>query len=218
MFEIPLFPLNTVLFPGTPIHLHIFEERYKQMINTCIEEKRPFAVVLIRNGMEALGPLAEPFHIGCTAEIAQVQRLEDDQMNLVAVGLERIRILSFDSLTQPYLIGKARPYPLTNPDPAKVSDQASTLRRQLEQLVALLSKAGGSQLDLNQLPRDGISLAFLAAAVLQISPLQKQELLSIERADKLLDRLQLLYRRELTLMQAVMADVKSLQAGGFSLN
>jgi Lon protease-like protein len=218
MFEIPLFPLNTVLFPGTPIHLHIFEERYKQMINTCLQEKSPFGVVLIRNGMEALGPLAEPFRIGCTAEIAQVQRLEDGRMNLVAVGQKRIRILSFDSLTQPYLIGKVRLYPLTNPDPEGVAAQAILLRRQLEQLVELLSRAGGSQLDLNQLPQDGVSLAFLAAAVLQISPLQKQELLSIERADKLMGKLQHLYRRELTLMQAVLADVKILQAGGFSRN
>jgi uncharacterized protein len=218
MFEIPLFPLNTVLFPGTPINLHIFEERYKQMINLCLREKRPFGVVLIRNGMEALGPLAEPFHIGCSAEIAHVQRLEDEQMNLVAVGQERIRILSFDNQTQPYLVGQALAYPLTNPDPVALSTQTVLLRRQFEQLVDLLSRAGGSQLDLSQLPQDGVALAFLAAAVLQISPLQKQELLSIERADKLLDRLQLLYRRELTLMQTVMADVKSLQAGGFSRN
>jgi Lon protease-like protein len=218
MFEIPLFPLNTVLFPGTPIHLHIFEERYKQMINLCLQEQRLFGVVLIRNGMEALGPLAEPFHIGCTAEIVHFQRLEDGQMNLVAVGQERVRILSFNHQNQPYLVGKVRAYPLTNPDPSGVVAQAALLRRQLEQLVELLSRAGGSQLDLNQLPQDGISLAFLAAAVLQISPLQKQELLSIERVDKLLQRLQLLYRREITLMHTVMADVKSLQAGGFSRN
>ena len=218
MFEIPLFPLNTVLFPGTPIHLHIFEERYKQMINLCLQEQRPFGVVLIRNGMEALGPLAEPFHIGCTAEIAHVERLEDGRMNLVAVGQERIRVLSFDNRTQPYLLGKVRAYPLTNPDPAGVAAHAVILRRQFEQLVELLSRAGSSQLDLSQLPQDGVSLAFLAAAVLQISPLQKQELLSIERADILLDRLQLLYRRELTLMQTVMSDVNSLQAGGFSRN
>lgn len=218
MFDIPLFPLNTVLFPGTPIHLHIFEERYKQMINLCLQEQRPFGVVLIRNGMEALGPLAEPFHIGCTAEIAHIERLEDERMNLVAVGQERIRVLSFDSLTQPYLIGKVRAYPLANPNPPGVAAQSILLRRQLEQLVELLSRAGGNQLDLSQLPQDGVSLAFFAAAVLQISPLQKQELLSIERADKLIDRLQLLYRRELTLMQAVLADVQILQAGGFSRN
>jgi uncharacterized protein len=218
MFEIPLFPLNTVLFPGAPLNLHIFEDRYKKMINLCLREQRPFGVVLIRNGMEALGPLAEPFHIGCTAEIAHVQRLEDERMNLVAVGQERIRILSFDNQNQPYLVGKVRAYPLSNPDPVAVAAQATLLRRQFEQLVALLSRAGGSQLDLSQLPQDGVALAFLAAAVLQITPLQKQELLSIERADKLLTRLQLLYRRELALMQTVMADVKSLQAGGFSRN
>jgi Lon protease-like protein len=218
MFEIPLFPLNAVLFPGAPIHLHIFEDRYKQMINLCLQEKRSFGVVLIRNGMEALGPLADPFHIGCSAEIAHVERLEDGRMNLVAVGQERIRILSFDNQTQPYLVGKVRAYPLTNSDPTALAAQAALLRRQFEQLILLLSRAGGSQLDLSQLPQDGIALAFIAAAVLQISPLQKQELLSIERADKLLDRLQLLYRRELTLMQTVMADVKSLQAGGFSRN
>jgi uncharacterized protein len=218
MFEIPLFPLNAVLFPGTPLHLHIFEERYKEMINLCLRDHHPFGVVLIRNGMEALGPLAEPFHIGCTAEIAHVQHLEDGRMNLVAVGQERIRILSFDNHTRPYLVGKVRAYPLSNPDPLAVAGQAAFLRRQFEQLVGLLSKAGGSQLDLSQLPQDGVALAFLAAAVLQISPLQKQELLSIERADKLLERLQFLYRRELTLMQTVMVDVKSLQAGGFSRN
>ncbi len=139
-------------------------------------------------------------------------------MNLVAVGQQRIRILSFDDLSQPYLVGKARFYPLANPDPAVAAAKAILLRRRLEQLVDMLARAGGSQLDLSQLPPDGVALAFFAAAVLQISPLQKQELLSLERADGLLDRLQLLYRRELALMQAVMADVKVLQAGGFSRN
>ena len=183
MFEIPLFPLNTVLFPGTPIHLHIFEERYKQMINACLREKRPFGVVLIRNGMEAMGPLAEPFHIGCTAEIAQVQRLEDEQMNLVAVGLERIRILSFDSLTQPYLVGKVRTLPVDQPGPRPgvgsgqhVAPPARAVGRRFYRKQGAASWTSTSSL------RMAISLAFLAAAVLQISPLQKQELLSIERA------------------------------------
>jgi len=218
MIKIPLFPLNTVLFPGAPIHLHIFEERYKQMINLCLQEQRSFGVALIRNGMEAFGPLAEPFHIGCTAEIVQIERLEDGRMNLVALGKERIRILTFDKRTQPYWMGEAQVYPLLNPDPAAVARQAIGLRQQLEQLIELLARAGGSQISLDQLPQDGVSLAFLAAAVLQISPLQKQELLSVEQAGKLLSRLQRLYRRELTLMQTVMTDVHNLQAGGFSRN
>ena len=58
MITLPLFPLNTVLFPGIPVHLHIFEERYKEMISQCLEARVPFGVVLIKSGPEALGPAA----------------------------------------------------------------------------------------------------------------------------------------------------------------
>ncbi len=67
--KIPLFPLKTVLFPGMPINLHIFEERYRLMINRCIDEQLPFGVVLIQKGEEALGPFWPNSHqVGCTAE------------------------------------------------------------------------------------------------------------------------------------------------------
>jgi hypothetical protein len=81
-----------------------------------------------------------------------------------------------------------------------------------------LLQANKNPLDLSQLPQDGVSLAFMAAAVLQISPQQKQELLSVDRAENLIDQLLALYRRELALMGAVLADNNSLQAGGFSIN
>jgi Lon protease-like protein len=218
MFELPLFPLNTVLFPGTPIHLHIFEERYKRMIGLCLQESRPFGVVLIRSGLEATGPLAETYPIGCTAQIAQVERLEGGRLNIVAIGQERVRIFSFDASTQPYLLGQAQVYPLENPDPAGLELPASRLRRQFERFVKLLLQSGSDQVDLSQLPQDVTSLAYLAAAVLQLAPLQKQELLAMDRADRLIDSLQRIYQRELSLMRAVLSDADSLQAGGFSRN
>jgi len=89
--ELPIFPLNTVLFPGARLPLHIFEERYKAMINACIDERRPFGVCLIRSGSEAGAP-AEPFNVGTTAHIRQVQRLEDGKLNVVCVGGERFAI------------------------------------------------------------------------------------------------------------------------------
>ena len=75
MYELPLFPLNVVLFPGMPLPLHIFEDRYKEMIADCIRENRPFGVVLIEEGSAEHGPAARPVAIGCTAEIAQVQEM-----------------------------------------------------------------------------------------------------------------------------------------------
>jgi uncharacterized protein len=92
-FDLPLFPLNTVLFPGMPLTLHIFEERYKLMIERCLEHRQPFGVVLIRYGKEALGSLADPHRIGCTARILDVQPLSEGRMNISALGQKRFRIL-----------------------------------------------------------------------------------------------------------------------------
>src|SRR5688572_13111983 len=88
MFELPLFPLNTVLFPGMPLRLHIFEERYKLMIERCYSSGAPFGGTLIRKGGE-VGGGADPFLIGCTALITEIEPLNDGRMNIVAVGHER---------------------------------------------------------------------------------------------------------------------------------
>jgi Lon protease-like protein len=101
MVDLPLFPLNTVLFPGGTLPLHIFEERYKQMMGECIEQRTPFGVVLIKSGPEVGGP-AEPHSVGTTARISRVQELEGGRLNLVAVGVERFRILTITQ-SQPYM-------------------------------------------------------------------------------------------------------------------
>lgn len=218
MIEIPLFPLKTVLFPGTPIHLHIFEPRYIQMINDCQENQTPFGVVLIRKGVEALGPLAEPYRIGCMCKIIQIQPLEDGQMNLVAVGSERFRLLSLDRQTRPYLLGQAQPYPLENPDPIETNRKVDNLRRQFDRFIGKLQQVSPNKFDLNDLPADEILFAYFSAAVLQIPVRQKQELLTLNSLDRLVAHLERYYLREITLLDVVLKKEESLQAGGFSRN
>ncbi|MFN8558045.1 MAG: LON peptidase substrate-binding domain-containing protein [Dehalococcoidia bacterium] len=100
---IPLFPLNTVLFPGVQMPLLIFEERYKLMINRCLDREQPFGVALIRSGQEVGGP-AEPFDVGTTARITQSQRQDDGRIQLVVTGEWRFRIR--ETLhDEPYLTG-----------------------------------------------------------------------------------------------------------------
>ena len=82
----PLFPLGLVLYPEEELPLHIFESRYKQMIEHCLAEEKQFGVVLIRRGSEALGPLAEPHSIGCTARILEVQPLDEGRMQITTIG------------------------------------------------------------------------------------------------------------------------------------
>ena len=101
--DIPLFPLNTVLFPGNTLPLHIFEERYKLMIGQCIAEKRPFGVILIREGAEVGGP-AEPVEVGTTARIVEAQKLDDGKLNVTVIGEQRFRVLGVRR-REPYLVG-----------------------------------------------------------------------------------------------------------------
>lgn len=102
--ELPIFPLNTVLFPGGRLPLHIFEDRYKLMINMCIDERRPFGVCLAREGHE-VGDAAQPFDVGTTAHIGEVQRLQEGRLNVICTGGERFRIREITERT-PYLIAE----------------------------------------------------------------------------------------------------------------
>ena len=79
--SLPLFPLNTVLFPGQVLPLHVFEPRYRKMIATCIEQGAPFGVALIQDSEQVGGP-TKPYEVGTTARITQVERLDDASDNL----------------------------------------------------------------------------------------------------------------------------------------
>ena len=207
MFHLPLFPLNVVLFPGMPLDLHIFEPRYRRMIRECLEQKSPFGVALIRQGLEALGPLAVPFAVGCSARIVQVEQMEDGRMNLVVVGDERFRILSLDT-SLPYLRGEVESYPLENPHPLTVLRGVAELHEQVNHYLRRLSAASKDDLDLSEmeLPDDAHGLLYLSAALLQIPLVEKQPLLESPHAGDLLDRLQRLYRREIALLSPALPE------------
>ncbi len=218
MYELPLFPLNYVLFPGAPLQLHIFEERYKRMIELCIREQQPFGALLICQGEEALGLLAEPHDVGCTAHILQVKHLSQGRMNIVALGQDRFRLLSVDRESQPYLLGMAESYPVQRSNPELVASMEGRLRPQVEQFIRRLVDAGGMKLDLDQLPEDPAALAYMAAAILQISPTQKQALLMEDELVSLLSHMRALYRRELALLEIALAPVEVPMQGSFSRN
>jgi Lon protease-like protein len=102
--QLALFPLHAVLCPGVALPLHIFEDRYRLMIDRCIERMEPFGVVLIREGRETgrlEGRLSE---IGTTALIRQASRIGDGRMNIMTVGGRRFRIDGLDEKSEPYLV------------------------------------------------------------------------------------------------------------------
>ena len=103
LVELPLFPLNLVLFPGMRLPLHIFEERYKTMIGECIDSNSPFGVLLIKEGPEA-GGTAEPFRVGTTARITQNTQLDGGRLNILAIGEKRFQLIEIIKTT-PFMSG-----------------------------------------------------------------------------------------------------------------
>lgn len=217
MYELSLFPLNLVLFPGTPVQLHIFEERYKRMIADCLRMQKQFGIVLIRRGSEAGGPPAEPFGIGCTAQIVHVQRLDGGRMNITVLGGERFRILAIEHVSQPYLVGSVEKLPLSDADPSLTQALAERLQGQLEDFLRRLAGAGFGQLTIQQMPTEPAELAYMAAALLQLDVAQKQEILSTNDRVELLRTLVRHYRRELVLLGTLLAKGVP-QSGSFSTN
>jgi Lon protease-like protein len=200
-----------------PLPIRIFEERYKLMIRFCIENNQPFGVVLIRQGREALGPLAEPYEIGCTARIIEVQPLDKGQMNIISLGEKRFRILSTYS-RDGYLVGKVELFPLEEASFQKMTSQSQRLLPWVKQYMQILSEASETDLEPEKLPADPIVLAYLAAVLVQIPPEQKQALLAEQRAIDLLGNMERIYRREVAMLQAIMDHGRRQDPGPFSMN
>ncbi len=218
MTLLPLFPLNTVLFPGMQLKLHIFERRYKSLINQCIDMNEPFGVVLIRRGAEIGNQVAVPFDVGCTADISEVQRLPLGRMNIVTTGRRRFRIKSIDR-SKPYLVGDVE-YFLPEADrPGVIKVYSNVLRPLLLRYLDILSSSSDSHFDPEQLPRQPRTIAQIASIILQADNLQKQELLSIGSLSRLLTTLVDIYRLETMLLKVRLSPPgEDFNIGHFSRN
>jgi len=90
--QVPLFPLNTVLFPGGPLPLRIFEPRYLGLVSQCLKSDKPFGVLLIRDGGET-GP-ATTYNVGTLARITDWYQGSDGLLGITAIGEQRFRLIA----------------------------------------------------------------------------------------------------------------------------
>ena len=105
--RLPLFPLGTVLFPGLLLPLHIFEDRYRQLVHELLDgpEPRRFGVIAIRKGRETgIEGVSSLYEVGCTATLRETEEHDDGRFDLVTVGTERFRLEPLDE-SRPYLQG-----------------------------------------------------------------------------------------------------------------
>lgn len=225
--RIPLFPLNSVLFPGLVLPLNVFEERYRALVRDLIalpeDAPRRFGVVAIRDGHEVATPGDEDkgaaagfgpdpakalFEVGCAAEAATIGEREDGGFEMVATGTTRFRLLSVDA-SGPYLVGEIEDLP-EEPGEGSGALAAGVARafRTYQKRVAgarerTLASGGGPEL-----PDEPSVLSFLVAAATVLDTPAKQSLLEApDTVTRLTEELRLL-RRE----AAVIGKLRTLPA------
>ena len=189
LVELPLFPLNVVLFPGMPMPLHIFEERYKAMIGDCLERDAPFGIVLIKEGKES-GEPAEPVQIGTTARIVQSESLPEGRMNIMTKGEHRFELVEIIQ-RMPHLVGQVR-Y-LADDAGDGLSSAITEIREGYATFLRNLTAMAGGWTSQAEVPEDPVTLSFAVASSLassiEMPGAIRQELLELPTARERLDRL-----------------------------
>lgn len=197
--QIPLFPLNAVLFPHMPMALHIFEERYRRMVHDCLDQGTTFGVIAIREGRE-VGPSAEPYEVGTLAQLRAADPLPDGRYNIVVVGASRFHVETL-SRDLPYLTGSVN-YLLdapSSPAAASLAQRVTERFRAYAKTVSALQQ-NAQRTDI-ELPDDPELLSYLIAAALQVSVAERQRLLEIDSTDERLNACLRILRRERILLE-----------------
>lgn len=168
--QVPLFPLNTVLFPDGPLPLRIFEPRYLDMISRCMKDDAPFGVLLIRDGHEA-GP-ATTHNVGTLARVTDWYQGSDGLLGITAIGTERFRLRSAERQDDGLNIGEIETLPPILPMPLPVEYKA--LPHILE---SVLNDLGRLYEDLERRYDDGVWVAWRFIEILPIDLETKQAML-----------------------------------------
>jgi len=180
--ELPLFPLpKVVLFPGRPLPLHIFEFRYRIMMNTILETDSRFGVLMV-DPVE--GRVAQ---VGCCAEIIHFQRLPDDRMKIITMGQSRFRVLEYVR-EKPYLVGLVEWFE-DQPPRENLKPKAQEVKALLTDVVKLSAKLTDQNIELpDDLPDLPTELSYWIASNLYDVASEQQALLEMNDTETRLDR------------------------------
>jgi hypothetical protein len=182
--RIPLFPLpNVVLFPGMPMPLHIFEPRYRKMVEDASEGRRPIGMVLLRAGWErdyAGRPAIYP--VGCAGRMDQVERLADGRYNIVLRGLVRFRVAE-EHTGEPYRVARV----VALEDVAGDGPRLETARARLLAAIGRASDGPAVLVLQNDLPAPAFVNALCQS--LDLEPVERQSLLDCDGVEERCHRL-----------------------------
>jgi uncharacterized protein len=217
---VPLFPLShTVLFPGMLLPLHIFEERYRELVRALIggeaagsgADRRRFGVVAIRQGWEVGADAARALHqVGCAAELRRVSRYPDGRYDIVTEGSDRFRLLDVQAGRHPYLVGAVDWLPADPPADPEAELLARGVGALFEDYLTAVATIQGGAVQPHELPVDPSKLSYLVAGGAVLTLEDRQALLEATGAAQRLRAELRLLKRESTMLRRLRALPTSL--------
>ncbi len=172
-FELPLFPLSTVLFPGGVLPLKIFEQRYMDMTKRCLQDDSLFGVCLIKEGAE-VGAAAVPHTIGTLARIGNWDMPQLGVLNVRAIGVQRFQVLDYKAQEDGLLLAQAIKLPIepATPLPPEHAVCASVLKH-------IVAHVGEEKFEPPFNFDDGVWVGYRLAEIMPIKATAKQDMLEM---------------------------------------
>jgi Lon protease-like protein len=187
--ELPLFPLPVVLFPGVPMPLHIFEDRYRRMFaDVCAGDNlfglSYFDLNTATNTRPAIG------HIGCAAEVVESQLLPDGRSKVLSIGLIRYRLVEYVEAGEPYLVGHVEFFEDEREDAALLAERARNVAEIFTRIARAVRDLNDDRASLPDIPdAEPERLSFLVAAAMELDAEAKQSLLELRSTAMRLERI-----------------------------
>lgn len=201
--KLPLFPLGTVLFPGLVLPLHIFEDRYRQLVRDLLAGPEPqrFGVIAIREGRETgVDGVSALFDVGCTATVREVTETGDGGYDIVTVGTDRFRLYGLDD-SEPYLSGDIEFLSEPTGEPAAAGMAAQAVQNAFRGYLNALTDRGAATINVTELPDEPVLLSYVVAASMILELPVRQGLLAQPDAARRLSSERVLLTRETAMLK-----------------
>ena len=210
--RLPIFPLNTVVFPGVSVPLHVFEDRYRALVHHLLgipqKSLRLFGIVAIREGYEVGAHGVQSLHrVGCVVQLTSVRSHPDGRFDIEVVGRRRLRLADLET-SGSYLVGEVEVVRETRRTPPAAEREAVRTWNTFTEYRRRLSELRGADVLEGKVPRDPEYLSYSLAATCLLTLGERQALLEAGTA---LDRLVMLRHTLLEEMRAMRA-IPSLPA------
>ncbi len=187
--QLPVFPLPVVLMPSELMPLHIFEERYRQMLKDVELQKNLFGLSYF-DPQEAVSEKPEAGTVGCVAEISEMQKLPDGRSNVLSVGIIRYRIVEFLETDDPYLVAEVEFFEDFKEDDEVVKPLADEVFKLFNRVAKAAYKISGQRGEFPEIPQaEPEQLSFLITSAFNLENDLKYRMLetrsTIERLENI---------------------------------